>query len=68
VGFDRLSETVEGASVTERQVVRLGLQPNLDRVEWVFYILAYNTGKLAAVSGMSRQLGLSLGPNSQIHM
>jgi hypothetical protein len=50
VGLDGLSETVDRSGVTEGKVIRLRLQPNLDGVEGVFYILAYDAGKLIAVS------------------
>lgn len=49
MGFDGLSEAVEGSGVTEREVIRLRLQSDLDRVEGVFYILAHDTGSLVAM-------------------
>jgi len=50
VGFDGLSEAIEGSSVSEGKVIGLGLQPDLDGVERVFYIFAHDTSSLIGVS------------------
>lgn len=51
VGLYGLSEAVEGALVSQRQVVGLALQPDLDGVEGVFDVLADDAGDLGNLAG-----------------
>jgi outer membrane receptor for ferrienterochelin and colicin len=46
IGLYGLAETVERACVTERDAVRLRLQTDFDRVEWIFDVFAGYTSNL----------------------
>lgn len=65
--FDGLTKAVERAFVSERQMVGLALEPNLDRIERIFDVFTDNASNLCSASDRGGGVGKYRRDHIPIH-